>query len=87
MSHAELCPLCHGTGKNDTIPEDVKECHGCEGDGWVNVCDCDGDVKTLTPEDVDGMIKKHFEGILGRGLKFPMGPGPHYVTHEVIIWG
>ena len=31
MSHAELCPVCNGTG--------VLPCRGCNGLGWVTVHD------------------------------------------------
>ena len=30
--HSELCPVCHGTGKYNGA-----QCHGCDGDGWVEV--------------------------------------------------
>jgi DnaJ-class molecular chaperone len=49
-SHAEVCPICHGTGKitknfdgNGYIPtgqETITQfCHGCSGKGWVTVRD------------------------------------------------
>lgn len=34
MSHAELCPVCKGTGKVNE-----KECHGCQGKGWIEIGD------------------------------------------------
>lgn len=34
--HAELCPVCHGTGWYELTNS---KCHGCDGDGWVEVCD------------------------------------------------
>jgi len=30
--HAELCPVCKGSGKYHN-----KECHGCNGKGWILV--------------------------------------------------
>jgi len=42
MSHAERCPVCHGSGKiwkgvgtSSTGYED--SCYGCNGKGWVSV--------------------------------------------------
>lgn len=32
MSHAEICPICKGTGKLEK-----RICHGCDGKGWVTV--------------------------------------------------
>lgn len=32
---AVLCPVCKGSGKFKD-----KECHGCNGKGWVEVRDC-----------------------------------------------
>ena len=44
MSHAEICPVCKGTGKvpdpnkyNSTALKDLVPCHGCNGLGWVTV--------------------------------------------------
>lgn len=40
--HAEICPVCKGTGRYYDHPEIGKDyvvCHGCAGDGWVEVCD------------------------------------------------
>jgi len=45
MAHAEICPVCKGKGeinKTDVKSElyqGVKKCHGCDGDGWVEVED------------------------------------------------
>ncbi len=36
MSHAEVCPVCKGTGK---YIEAIPVCHGCEGKGWITVRD------------------------------------------------
>lgn len=43
MTHAQRCPVCHGSGK---LPDDGKTsaiseetCHGCHGRGWVTVQD------------------------------------------------
>ena len=36
-THAEVCPLCHGTGRLDTPEGGTRACHGCEGKGWVVV--------------------------------------------------
>jgi len=32
MKHAEICPVCGGTGKVN-----MEKCHGCDGKGWVEV--------------------------------------------------
>ncbi len=40
MVHAEICPVCKGTGKirkKTGYPEPTKTCHGCGGKGWVEV--------------------------------------------------
>lgn len=45
MAHAELCPICNGTGKKKTDstegstyqPAGEETCHGCFGLGWVVV--------------------------------------------------
>ena len=40
MAHAELCPVCGGTGKIKSptfILGKNKTCHGCGGSGWVEV--------------------------------------------------
>jgi DnaJ-class molecular chaperone len=37
--HAEKCPVCRGTGKFGMSAEtaELRECHGCNGRGWVEV--------------------------------------------------
>ena len=43
MSHAEICPVCNGSGKvmppdkNTTAVTQPVTCHGCGGTGWVKV--------------------------------------------------
>ena len=45
--HSELCPVCKGDGiipdtKPETLSTDVvgnKDCHGCDGKGWIPVED------------------------------------------------
>jgi len=32
MTHAEICPVCKGTGKYEE-----KLCHGCGGKGWIEI--------------------------------------------------
>jgi len=48
MAHAEVCPICQGTGSvenivsdNTTMPDGIggRPCHGCGGAGWVSVQD------------------------------------------------
>ena len=41
--HPEICPLCQGNGHLDEphLPGGRRECHGCEGLGWVAVPDGD----------------------------------------------
>jgi len=34
MVHAEKCPVCNGSGKYEE-----KDCHGCNGKGWITVED------------------------------------------------
>jgi len=34
--HAEKCPVCEGTGKYED-----RQCHGCDGKGWVQILDSD----------------------------------------------
>jgi RecJ-like exonuclease len=50
MSHAELCPVCNGTGEvvdkmwQSTTARPINNglvCHGCHGMGWVTVYDGD----------------------------------------------
>lgn len=48
MKHAELCPVCQGTGKITkklkeaiTAADLCKICHGCGGKGWVEISDDD----------------------------------------------
>jgi len=38
MSHAEKCPICNGQGTIDKEYQ-PKNCHGCNGKGWVEVGD------------------------------------------------
>jgi len=39
MAHAEICPVCSGTGCTDDgiEPRITVDCHGCNGKGWVEV--------------------------------------------------
>lgn len=47
MAHAEICPVCKGSGKlknypdldqpSTTVPAPDVTCHGCGGCGWVTV--------------------------------------------------
>jgi DnaJ-class molecular chaperone len=42
MSHAELCPVCKGSGQVQDNNESgtsiiYKTCHGCKGNGWIVV--------------------------------------------------
>lgn len=40
MAHAEICPVCGGTGEYTREGDNVSsKCHGCDGDGWIQVCD------------------------------------------------
>ncbi len=44
MAHAEVCPVCWGTGKArrfgaTDLTEEWVNCHGCGGKGWVEVSD------------------------------------------------
>lgn len=54
MSHAEVCPVCKGTGKvkeydkhfspfgfnfSSSFSFTEKTCHGCLGKGWITVTD------------------------------------------------
>jgi len=46
MTHAEICPICNGTGYiSETMFSEVSNntgtrvCHGCGGTGWVTVAD------------------------------------------------
>jgi hypothetical protein len=34
MSHAEICPVCRGSGNYNN-----NQCHGCSGYGWITVQD------------------------------------------------
>lgn len=45
MAHAELCPVCEGSGMWMEEP-----CHGCEGVGWITVSDEDPDYSFLLDE-------------------------------------
>jgi DnaJ-class molecular chaperone len=38
--HAEICPICQGTGVLHVVADSAcvtKTCHGCGGLGWVTV--------------------------------------------------
>ena len=37
MYHAEICPVCQGTGEYPNPNKGTLTCHGCEGDGWIEV--------------------------------------------------
>ena len=42
MRHAELCPVCNGSGKviasqSTDVTVRTKKCHGCNGKGWVEI--------------------------------------------------
>lgn len=59
MKHAELCPVCKGSGKilqpidsQCTGVPFSEVCHGCDGKGWVTI-------KDESEEDVWGL--KHFQ--------------------------
>jgi DnaJ-class molecular chaperone len=41
MAHAEICPVCNGSGYTATLTAvpPPKSCHGCNGKGWVEVHD------------------------------------------------
>ena len=48
MTHAEICPVCKGKGRIpenypvpycDTPSKKLKVCHGCGGNGWIEVSD------------------------------------------------
>jgi DnaJ-class molecular chaperone len=65
---AELCPVCCGTGKYGS-----KECHGCNGKGWVETTDIysprkplvephititwQGQAETLTDDDIVSLVE------------------------------
>lgn len=41
MTHAEICPVCSGSGvyypAGYTVNQSGEVCHGCDGRGWVVV--------------------------------------------------
>jgi len=39
MNHAEVCPICKGTGKVEAGENLERNCHGCGGLGWITVVD------------------------------------------------
>lgn len=69
MSHAEICPVCHGTGRTSiggtlsTKEDYTVGCRGCQGTGWVTVDDGpahrDSPVWASRPLD-DEMLVGHF---------------------------
>lgn len=39
MAHAEKCPICYGSGRIGVERTSRKDCHGCQGKGWIEVDD------------------------------------------------
>lgn len=37
MAHAEICPVCKGSGRIGSERHERRDCHGCGGKGWVEV--------------------------------------------------
>ncbi len=57
MSHAERCPVCYGIGivnrqrPGDSVIEYNITCHGCKGQGWVEVSGNADNTSTDTADD------------------------------------
>jgi len=34
---SEICPVCKGTGEYCDPPSSWRDCHGCNGRGWIEV--------------------------------------------------
>ena len=58
MAHAETCPVCNGTGvfikydKSLNGRYETRNCHGCDGRGWVKVEDVYVEHEILRPVKV-----------------------------------
>ena len=59
-SHAEICPVCGGSGKKQqsedgytTTSFTPKTCHGCGGLGWVTVCGVEIHEGDVVRNDID----------------------------------
>lgn len=56
MTHAEICPVCRGSGQlnplgqnGSTAAPQSQDCHGCDGKGWVEVGSDDPVVMPILP--------------------------------------
>jgi hypothetical protein len=60
MSHAEMCPVCHGEGQfiSTVIGPSPRTCHGCGGKGWVEV----KDGGQIFPSDYFSGVEYHHDG-------------------------
>ncbi len=60
MAHAQICIICNGKGK---IQEPEKKyrtkCHGCDGKGWVEVCDTYPPLLPVYPQPISPSVLQY----------------------------
>lgn len=76
FTHAEPCPLCHGTGQLDTPEGGTRVCHGCDGKGWVVVQGVG-----MVQQPVYYMVPSHISPYWFD----PLPPYPYYKPGEVVV--
>ncbi len=88
MAHAVKCPVCEGVGgliqaiaaefedsaAATIASETIKECHGCDGRGWVEVSDGD-DTETSFPVCWRGQCARR--DLAGEPNRYTVWTGAH----------
>ena len=79
MAHAEICPVCNGSGQlnpmgqdSSTVVPQSQNCHGCSGKGWVEIGNTVSGMwvwppgpEKLPPEPYYPMITWHYQHEVG----------------------